>query len=94
MVAFDLLYLNGCDMRKLPLIERKSHLKKLIAKDRDPVQRKFRGRRARDVPARLRGRARGRRFKSARQPLSSGRGNDWVRKPACSARRYRSLASR
>ena len=32
MVAFDLLYLNGYDLRKLPLVERKSHLKKLIAK--------------------------------------------------------------
>jgi bifunctional non-homologous end joining protein LigD len=32
MVAFDLLYLNGYDLRKLPLIERKAHLKKLIAK--------------------------------------------------------------
>jgi bifunctional non-homologous end joining protein LigD len=32
MIAFDLLYLNGYDLRKLPLIERKSHLKKLIAK--------------------------------------------------------------
>ena len=31
MVAFDLLYLNGYDLRKLPLVERKSHLKKLIA---------------------------------------------------------------
>jgi bifunctional non-homologous end joining protein LigD len=30
-VAFDLLYLNGYDLRKLPLIERKAHLKKLIA---------------------------------------------------------------
>jgi bifunctional non-homologous end joining protein LigD len=30
MVAFDLLYLNGYDLRKLPLIERKVHLKKLI----------------------------------------------------------------
>ena len=30
MVAFDLLYLNGYDLRKLPLIERKAHLKKLI----------------------------------------------------------------
>jgi len=30
MVAFDLLYLNGYDLRKLPLIERKTHLKKLI----------------------------------------------------------------
>jgi bifunctional non-homologous end joining protein LigD len=32
MVAFDLLYLNGYDLRKLPLTERKAHLKKLIAK--------------------------------------------------------------
>lgn len=30
-VAFDLLYLNGYDLRKLPLVERKTHLKKLIA---------------------------------------------------------------
>jgi bifunctional non-homologous end joining protein LigD len=30
MVAFDLLYLNGYDLRKRPLIERKAHLKKLI----------------------------------------------------------------
>jgi bifunctional non-homologous end joining protein LigD len=30
MIAFDLLYLNGRDLRKLPLIERKGHLKKLI----------------------------------------------------------------
>jgi bifunctional non-homologous end joining protein LigD len=32
MVAFDLLYLNGYYLRKLPLVERKAHLKKLIAK--------------------------------------------------------------
>ncbi|MGX1352319.1 ATP-dependent DNA ligase [Bradyrhizobium elkanii] len=31
MVAFDLLYLDGRDLRKLPLKERKSVLKKLIA---------------------------------------------------------------
>jgi bifunctional non-homologous end joining protein LigD len=30
MVAFDLLYLNGFDLRKLPLFERKALLKKLI----------------------------------------------------------------
>jgi bifunctional non-homologous end joining protein LigD len=29
-VGFDLLYLNGRDLRKLPLIERKAHLKDLI----------------------------------------------------------------
>jgi bifunctional non-homologous end joining protein LigD len=31
LVAFDLLYLNGSDLRKLPLIERKALLKKLVA---------------------------------------------------------------
>jgi bifunctional non-homologous end joining protein LigD len=31
MVAFDLLYLNGYDLRKLPLFQRKSLLQKLIA---------------------------------------------------------------
>jgi bifunctional non-homologous end joining protein LigD len=31
MVAFDLLYLNGYDLRKLPLFERKALLQKLIA---------------------------------------------------------------
>src|ERR1700741_1665462 len=30
MIAFDLLYLNGRDLRALPLHERKSALKKLI----------------------------------------------------------------
>ena len=32
MVAFDLLYLDGQDVRKLPLLERKAILQKLIAK--------------------------------------------------------------
>jgi ATP-dependent DNA ligase len=32
MVAFDLLYLNGYDLRKLPLFERKALLKKIISK--------------------------------------------------------------
>jgi len=32
MVAFDLLYLNGYDLRKLPLSERKALLKKIITK--------------------------------------------------------------
>ena len=41
MVAFDLLYLNGYDLRKLPLIERKAHLKKMIDGTDHPVQRKL-----------------------------------------------------
>ena len=69
MVAFDLLYLNGYDLRKLPLVERKAHLKKLIAEHRHPVQRELRGRRPRDVQARLQGRARRRGLEGARQPL-------------------------
>jgi bifunctional non-homologous end joining protein LigD len=36
MVAFDLLYLNGCDLRKLPLVERKALLKKFV--DKSDVQ--------------------------------------------------------
>jgi bifunctional non-homologous end joining protein LigD len=32
MVAFDLLYLNGQDLRKLPLLERKAILQMLIVK--------------------------------------------------------------
>ena len=31
LVAFDLLYLNGCDIRKLPLFQRKAELKKILA---------------------------------------------------------------
>jgi bifunctional non-homologous end joining protein LigD len=36
LVAFDVLYLNGRDLRKLPLVERKAILKKLIEKT--PIQ--------------------------------------------------------
>src|SRR3984957_16580809 len=32
LVAFDLLYLNGYDLRKLPLFERKAMLKKIVDK--------------------------------------------------------------
>jgi bifunctional non-homologous end joining protein LigD len=31
LVAFDLLYLNGRDLRKLPLVQRKAELRKIIA---------------------------------------------------------------
>jgi bifunctional non-homologous end joining protein LigD len=37
LVAFDVLYLNGRDLRGLPLHERKTVLKKIIG-DRRPVQ--------------------------------------------------------
>src|SRR3982074_2308718 len=31
LVAFDLLYLNGYDVRTVPLVERKAQLKKIVA---------------------------------------------------------------
>jgi bifunctional non-homologous end joining protein LigD len=36
-IAFDLLYLNGKDLRTLPLIERKAMLKRLIRRKRAPM---------------------------------------------------------
>jgi ATP-dependent DNA ligase len=38
LVAFDLLYLNGYDLRKLPLVERKALLKKAGRQNRYPIQ--------------------------------------------------------
>src|SRR5262245_12550129 len=37
-IAFDLLYLNGRDLRTLPLIERKAMLKKLLRRKRCEIQ--------------------------------------------------------
>ncbi len=80
MVAFDLLYLNGYDLRKLPLIERKALLKKLIAKTTIQFSESF------EIDGREM-------FKHAcgiglegviskvrDSRYTSGRGNDWVKK--------------
>src|SRR5215510_14290864 len=37
-IAFDLLYLNGRDLRVLPLVERKSLLKKLLRRKRSRIR--------------------------------------------------------
>jgi bifunctional non-homologous end joining protein LigD len=80
MVAFDLLYLNGYDLRKLPLEERKAHLKKLIAKTAIQFSESF------DVDGPvmfahacgvgLEGVV----SKVRDSRYTSGRGNDWVKK--------------
>jgi hypothetical protein len=80
MVAFDLLYLNGYDLRRLPLVERKALLKKLIAKTDIQFSETF------EVDGREM-------FKHAcaigiegvvskvrDSRYASGRGNDWVKK--------------
>jgi bifunctional non-homologous end joining protein LigD len=85
MVAFDLLYLNGYDLRKLPLVERKALLKKTIDKTDIQFSESF------EVDG-------GEMFKHACKTglegvvskvrdsrYTSGRGNDWV-KVTCAQR--------
>jgi bifunctional non-homologous end joining protein LigD len=80
MVAFDLLYLKGYDLRKLPLIERKALLRKLIAKtaiqfsegfevDGPEVFKHACGIGLEGVVSKVRD-----------SRYNSGRGNDWVKK--------------
>ncbi len=80
MVAFDLLYLNGYDLRKLPLIERKAHLKKLIAGTAIQFSESFEvdGREmfAHACDIGLEGVV----SKVRDSSYPSGRGNDWVKK--------------
>ena len=91
MVAFDLLYLNGYDLRKLPLIERKSHLKRLIEKTAIQFSDHF------DVDGSelfahvsklgLEGVV----SKVRDSKYNSGRGNDWVKK-TCAQRETLTIA--
>jgi bifunctional non-homologous end joining protein LigD len=80
MVAFDLLYLNGYDLRKLPLIERKKHLRKLIEKTKIQFSDSFEvdgpelykhacGIGLEGIVSKLR-----------ESHYVSGRGNDWLKK--------------
>jgi bifunctional non-homologous end joining protein LigD len=80
MVAFDLLYLNGHDLRKLPLVERKTLLKKLIAKTAVQFSESFEV----DGPEMFKHACgvglEGIVSKVRDSRYSSGRGNDWVKK--------------
>jgi bifunctional non-homologous end joining protein LigD len=80
MVAFDLLYLNGYNLRKLPLVERKALPKKLIAKTAIQFSESFEvngpemfkhacGVGLEGVVSKVRD-----------SRYNSGRGNDWVKK--------------
>lgn len=91
MVAFDLLYLNGQDLRKLPLTERKAHLKKLIAGTDIQYSDSFAidGREifAHACKIGLEGVV----SKVADSPYVSGRGNHWVKK-TCAQRETLTIA--
>jgi bifunctional non-homologous end joining protein LigD len=91
MVAFDLLYLNGYDLRKLPLIDRKAHLKKLTADTDVQFSESFEI----DGPAVFK-HACGiglegvvSKVRDSRYP--SGRSNDWVKK-TCAQRETLTIA--
>jgi bifunctional non-homologous end joining protein LigD len=91
MVAFDLLYINGYDLRKLPLLERKTLLKKLIAKTAIQFSESFEV----DGPEMFKHACgvglEGVVSKVRDSRYSSGRGNDWVEK-TCAQRETLTIA--
>jgi bifunctional non-homologous end joining protein LigD len=91
MVAFDLLYLNGSDLRRLPLAERKMHLKKLISGTNMQYSESFEvdgtGMYEHACNVGLEGVV----SKVRDSKYSSGRGNDWVKK-ACAQRETLTIA--
>jgi bifunctional non-homologous end joining protein LigD len=80
MIAFDLLYLNGYDLRKLPLMQRKALLKNLIAKTAIQYSESFEV----DGPEMFKHACsigiEGVVSKVRDSRYASGRGNDWVKK--------------
>jgi bifunctional non-homologous end joining protein LigD len=91
MVAFDLLYLNGFDLRKLPLVERKAMLKRLIAKTDIQFSESFEV----DGPEMFKHVCgiglEGVVSKVRDSRYNSGRGNDWVKK-TCAQRETLAIA--
>jgi bifunctional non-homologous end joining protein LigD len=91
MVAFDLLYLNGQDLRKLPLTTRKAALKKLL----DGTDVQFSESFTVDGPTIYRSACdigyEGIVSKVADSPYASGRGRNWVKKP-CAQRETLEIA--
>src|SRR6188472_2596369 len=91
LVAFDLLYFNGYDLRRLPLIERKTHLKKIIHGTDLQFSESFEV----DGPAMFAHACKvgleGVVSKVRDSRYSSGRGNDWVKK-TCAQRETLTIA--
>jgi bifunctional non-homologous end joining protein LigD len=91
MVAFDLLYLNGYDLRKLPLIERKTHLKKLIARTDIQFSESFEVEGAELYKHACSVGLEGIVSKVCDSRYNSGRVNDWVKK-TCAQRETLNIA--
>jgi bifunctional non-homologous end joining protein LigD len=91
MVAFDLLYLNGYDLRKLPLVERKLHLKKLISGTGIQFSESFEVDGAEMYKHACTVGLEGVVSKVRDSRYSSGRGNDWLKK-TCAQRETLTIA--
>jgi bifunctional non-homologous end joining protein LigD len=91
MVAFDLLYLNGYDLRKLPLVERKSHLQKLIEKTDIQFSESFETDGQEMYRHACKVGLEGVVSKVRDSRYASGRGNDWVKK-TCAQRETLTIA--
>jgi bifunctional non-homologous end joining protein LigD len=91
LVAFDLLYLNGYDLRKLPLIERKAHLKKIIADTDIHFSDSFEVDGQEIYAHACKVGLEGVVSKVRDSRYSSGRGNDWVKK-TCAQRETLTIA--
>jgi bifunctional non-homologous end joining protein LigD len=91
MIAFDLLYLNGYDLRKLPLIERKSYLKNLIANTAIQFSDHFEIDGPELYAHACRVGLEGVVSKVRDSKYNSGRGNDWVKK-TCAQRETLTIA--
>jgi bifunctional non-homologous end joining protein LigD len=91
MVGFDLLYLNGYDLRKLPMFERKALLKPLAAKTHIQFSDSFEieGRDMFQHACRIGLEGVVSKVRDSR--YQSGRGNDWVKK-TCTQRETLSIA--
>lgn len=91
MVAFDLLYLNGRDLRKLPLLARKAALKALVAKTPIEYSDHFNMDGAELFRRACAGELEGVVSKIASSPYGGLRGNYWVKK-TCAHRETLAIA--
>jgi bifunctional non-homologous end joining protein LigD len=91
LVAFDLLYLDGYDLRKLPLVDRKAHLKKLIALTDIQFSESFETDGRRIYQHACKAGLEGVVYKVRDSRYSSGRTNDWVKK-TCAQRETLTIA--
>ena len=91
MVAFDLLYLNGYDLRKLPLFERKALLKKITDKTNIQFSESFEVDGRKIYNHACKSGLEGVVSKMRDSRYNSGRGNDWV-KVTCRQRETLAIA--